>query len=125
MQRALSELATIFRKSIKKNDFVARVGLQEFAFVCHDVNSENAGAIARRIHQSVAELAIAPPGRSFTSETLSLSAGIALTPAATSATELLGQAELALTAARAHGGIRVYSSELEKTSGKACVLDAA
>ncbi|MCA1439006.1 GGDEF domain-containing protein [Ensifer sp. IC4062] len=123
--KVLSELATIFRKTIKKNDFVARVGPQEFAFVCYDVTAENAAAIARRIHQSVAELAITPPGRAFTSETLSLSAGIALTPAATSAAELLGQAELALTVARAHGGIRVYSSDIETTSGKACVPDAA
>ncbi|MDK1376332.1 MULTISPECIES: GGDEF domain-containing protein [unclassified Sinorhizobium] len=124
-QKVLSDLATIFRKTIKKNDFVARVGPQEFAFVCNDVTAENAEAIARRIHQSVAELAITPPGRAFTSETLSLSAGIALTTAATSAAELLGQAELALTAARANGGIRVYSSDIERTSGKAYVPDAA
>ncbi|MDK1489075.1 diguanylate cyclase [Sinorhizobium sp. 7-81] len=124
-QKVLSKLATSFRKTIKKNDFVARVGPQEFAFVCNDVTAEHAETIARRIHQSVTDMAITPPGRAFTSETLSLSAGIALTSAAASAAELLGQAELALAAARTQRGIQVFSADINRTHGKACVADAA
>ena len=43
--KALARLSALFRKSIKKNDFVARVGQQDFAFVCRDVSAENAEAM--------------------------------------------------------------------------------
>ena len=52
-ERAVKKLAPVFRKSVKKNDFVARTDADEFAFVFHDVSTENAEAIVQRIRASV------------------------------------------------------------------------
>lgn len=113
-EKALGKLSTLFRKSIKKSDFVARVGGQEFAFLCSDVTEENAQAIAQRIRQSVEALRVALPGRAFTAETLSLAAGIAVAQPMATPTDFMQQAELALSAARAgsRSGVLVYSAEL-------------
>ena len=48
-RKGAEEAGTEFRKSVKKNDFVARIGTDEFAFVFHDVSADNAEAIAQRI----------------------------------------------------------------------------
>lgn len=111
-EKALKKLAPVFRKSVKKNDFVARIGADEFAFVFHDVNTENAEAIAQRIRASVEGVQIALPNRTFTTETLSLSTGIAMALSASSGTDLFTQAELALAAVRANGkpGVLVFSA---------------
>ncbi|MNL18998.1 putative diguanylate cyclase YcdT [compost metagenome] len=113
-KKTLGKLSTLFRKSIKKSDFVARVGGQEFAFLCSDVTEENAEAIAQRIRQSVEALRVALPGRAFTTETLSLSAGIATAQPMATPTEFMHQAELALAAARtgSRSGILAYTAEL-------------
>lgn len=116
-EKALGKLSTLFRKSIKKSDFVARVGAQEFAFLCSDVTEENAEAIAQRIRQSVKALRVALPGRAFTAESLSLSAGIAMAQPRIEPNDLLQQAEQALAAARvgSRSGILAYSVDF---SGK-------
>lgn len=113
-EKALGKLSTLFRKSIKKSDFVARVGGQEFAFLCSDVTEENAEAIAQRIQQSVEALRVALPGRAFTTETLSLSAGIATAQPMATPADVMQQAELALAAARtgSRSGILAYTPEL-------------
>jgi diguanylate cyclase len=113
-ERAVKKLAPVFRKSVKKNDFVARTGADEFAFVFHDVNTENAEAIVQRIRASVESVQIVLPNRTFTRETLSLSTGIAMALTASSGTDLLTQAELALAAVRATGkpGILVFSAAI-------------
>lgn len=112
--KALGKLSTLFRKSIKKSDFVARVGGQEFAFLCSDVTEENADAIAQRIRQSVEALRVALPGRAFTAETLSLSAGIAMAQPMAAPNDFIQQAELALAAVRAgsRASTLAYSAEL-------------
>ncbi|MBD9648530.1 diguanylate cyclase [Ensifer sp. ENS09] len=110
--KALAKLSALFRKSIKKDDFVARVGQQEFAFLCRDVSAENAEAIARRLRQSVQELTVTLPGRAHTAETLSLAAGITLAQPASTSADLLSQAEQALTGARDGAGILCYSAAL-------------
>ncbi|WP_158665096.1 GGDEF domain-containing protein [Ensifer adhaerens] len=108
--KALAKLSALFRKSIKKNDFVARVGQQDFAFVCRDVSAENAEVIARRLRQSVTELTVTLPGRTHTAATLSLAAGIAIAQPASTSADLLSQAELALAGARDGTGILCYSA---------------
>ncbi len=114
VEKTLGKLSTLFRKSIKKNDFVARVGGQEFAFICSNVTQENAAAIALRIRQSVEALRVALPGRAFTPEALSLSAGIAMAQPTDAPSDFIQKAELALAAARAgsRSGILAYSAEL-------------
>ncbi|HEV7310253.1 GGDEF domain-containing protein [Ensifer sp.] len=107
--KALAKLSTLFRRSIKKNDFVARIGQQEFAFLCRDVSADNAEAIARRLQQQVRDLRIALPGRTHTVETLSFTAGVTMAQPASTSDELLRQADLALSTARSSSGIRSYS----------------
>lgn len=113
-EKALGKLSTLFRKSIKKSDFVARLGGQDFAFLCSDVTEQNAEAIAQRIRGSVEALRVALPGRAYATETLSLSAGIATAQPMTTPADFLQQAEVALAAARAgsRSGILAYSADL-------------
>lgn len=113
-EKALKKLAPVFRKSVKKNDFVARTGADEFAFVFQDVNTENAESIVQRIRAAVEAVQIALPNRTFTTESLSLSTGIAMALTASSGTDLFTQAELALAAVRASGrpGVLVFSAAI-------------
>lgn len=119
-EKALKKLAPVFRKSVKKNDFVARIGTDEFAFVFHDVSTDNAEAIAQRIRACVEAVQIALPNRTFTSKTLSLSIGIAMALIASSSTDLITQAELALHAVRAGGnrGVLVFSAAIGSRATK-------
>ncbi|MCK3775329.1 GGDEF domain-containing protein [Ensifer sesbaniae] len=123
--KALARLSALFRKSIKKNDFVARVGQQDFAFVCRDVSAENAEAIARRLLQSVKAMKVTLPGRVHTVETLSLAAGITVAQPTSTSADLLIQAELALSAARDGAGILRYSAALGRDRGKIYGQNAA
>lgn len=123
--KALTKLSALFRKSIKKNDLVARIGPQDFAFICRDASTENAEAIARRLRQSVEALRITLPGRAHTAETLSLAAGIAAAQSTATSNELLAQAELALIAARNGNGILGYSAALGGNGGKTYGRNAA
>ncbi|HXV32298.1 MAG TPA: GGDEF domain-containing protein, partial [Sinorhizobium sp.] len=119
-EKVLRRLSAVLRRSIKKDDFVARFSPQVFAFVCNDVNGENAEAIARRIQEVIANLPIAPAGRVSTGERLCLSAGIALSERATCPSDLLRQAEAALAVARSDtgGGIRAYAADLARKRGE-------
>ncbi len=114
VEKALKKLAPEFRKSVKKNDFVARIGTDEFAFVFHDVSADNAEAIAQRISTSVEGVQVALPNRSFTTQTLSLSTGIAMAFTASGGVDLFTQAELALRAVRGSGkpGTLVFSAAI-------------
>jgi diguanylate cyclase len=123
--KALTKLSALFRKSIKKNDFVARVGQQDFAFVCRDASVENAEAIVRRLCQSVEELKVTLPGRAHTAETLSLAAGITIAQPASTSADLLTQAELALAGARDGAGILCYSAALGRDRGRTYGQNAA
>lgn len=119
-EKALKKLAPVFRKSVKKNDFVARVGADEFAFVFHDVSAENAEAIAQRIRAAVEAMQIALPNRTFTTQSLSLSTGISMALTASGSADLLAQAELALQAVRAGGrpGTLVFSAAIGSRAAK-------
>ncbi len=120
VEKLLKKLAALFRKSIKKNDFVARLGSDEFGFIFEDLSADNASTIAARIRASVEAIETALPNRAFTKSTVSLSAGIAMGESATGATDLYQQAELALKAARADGGsgVLVFSSAIGSQAGK-------
>lgn len=98
--RILRRLAVIFRKTIKKNDFVARVGGDEFAFFFGDVTSDAARAIAERLHQAVMDNLIFATDSDGETTGLELALGVAITDDAMSPAQLLAQGEAALTAAR-------------------------
>lgn len=98
--RILKRLATIFRKSIKKNDFVARTGIDAFSFLFDGVSFEAARGIAERLHASVVDNLVFATDDGNTSGHLDLMMGYAMTKDAVSAPQLIGQAETALAAAR-------------------------
>lgn len=114
LEKALKKLAPTFRRSIKKNDFVGRIGLDALAFLFSDVNAANAETIVERIRASIEAMDIPLPERSFTPERLSLSAGISMTDAASGDVDLMNQAELALQAVKAtgHPGQLVFSAAI-------------
>jgi diguanylate cyclase len=96
--KALRRFATLFRKTIKKDDFVARIGGNEFAFLFAGVSQNTAEAIAERLRQNVAAL------RFVTSEGegehLTVSIGVAAVDGTATPAEFFGHAELALLSAR-------------------------
>ncbi|WP_313612824.1 GGDEF domain-containing protein [Rhizobium sp.] len=96
--KALRRFATLFRKTIKKDDFVARIGGNEFAFLFAGVSQNTAEAIAERLRQNVAAL------RFVTSEGegehLTVSIGVAAVDGTTTPAEFFSHAELALLSAR-------------------------
>ncbi len=96
--KALRRFATLFRKTIKKDDFVARIGGNEFAFLFTGVSQNTAEAIAGRLRQNVEAL------RFVTSEGegehLTVSIGVAAVDGTATPAEFFGHAELALLSAR-------------------------
>ncbi|MCO6177768.1 diguanylate cyclase [Ciceribacter sp. RN22] len=98
--RILKRLAAILRKSIKKNDFVARIGADEFAFLFADVDDAAARTIAGRIHDSVENGLVFATADGEDNGALGLSIGIALSDDAESAQHLTARAEQALAAAK-------------------------
>lgn len=99
--RIIKKAAAIFRKAIKKNDFLARTGKSDFAFLLRDVDRDSVQAIADRLSASIADnLVFAVSDRSSTG--LQLSIGVALTAEAFSPPQLRLQAATALEAALAN-----------------------
>jgi diguanylate cyclase len=96
--KALRRLAALFRKTIKKDDFVARIGGDEFAFLFAGVPQNTAEAIAERLRQSVEALRFATSGGD--GEHLTVSIGVAAVGGTATAAEFFGHAELALLSAR-------------------------
>ncbi|TCR93004.1 GGDEF domain-containing protein [Rhizobium sp. BK376] len=98
----LKKLGMVFRKSVKKNDFVARLGGDDFSFIFSDVGTEDALAIATRLRASVEENLVYATSDKTDPGRLTISIGIALGTDASSAAQLMGHAEKALTAAQAN-----------------------
>ncbi|WP_416796099.1 diguanylate cyclase domain-containing protein [Ciceribacter azotifigens] len=98
--RILKRLAAILRKSIKKNDFVACIGADDFAFLFADVDIAAARTIAGRIHDSVENGLVFATAAGEGNGALGLSIGIALSDGAESAQHLVAQAEQALAVAK-------------------------
>ncbi|MEZ2129166.1 MULTISPECIES: GGDEF domain-containing protein [unclassified Sinorhizobium] len=99
--RILRKLAALFRRSIKKNDFVAHIGDDEFAFLFGSTGIQDALAIGERLRSAVEDNIVfatsdkADPGR------LTISLGIASGADAPTATRLQANGEAALSAAKA------------------------
>lgn len=114
--KALRRLAALFRKTIKKDDFVARIGGDEFAFLFAGVPQNTAEAIAERLRQSVEALRFATSGGD--GEHLTVSIGVAEVDGTATAAEFFGHAELALLSARcgARNCVVGYSREVAQHS---------
>lgn len=102
--RILKRLAAIFRKTIKKHDFVARSGGDEFAFLFSDVTAKDAYAIAERLHAAVEDNLVFAAEHKGIQGSLELSIGFAMSDDAEYAMQMIACAEAAL--AVAHGNSR-------------------
>lgn len=91
--RILKKAASIFRKVIKKNDFVARIGKGEFAFLFGEVSRDAIRPIAERLSAAIADnLVFSTPEGSARAE---LMIGVALGADAISPQQLRQQAAAA------------------------------
>lgn len=118
--RLLKHMAAIFRKTIKKNDFVARIDGDAFAFLFRDVTGEDAHVIAERLHAAIENNLVfaAEPGAHCGG--LGLSIGIAPSATADSPMQWLANAEKALQAARANPRqpIAVYPAAVGRATAR-------
>jgi diguanylate cyclase (GGDEF)-like protein len=96
----LKKLGALLRKTVKKNDFVARMSGDDFGFLFSDVGMDDAMAIATRLRTSVEENLVYATSDRTDPGKLTVSVGIALSAGATSAAQLMAQAQAALTAAQ-------------------------
>lgn len=104
--KILKKSAVVFRKTIKKDDFLARIGKGEFAFLFHHVNRDAIRPIAKRLASSIVEnLAFASSDGQQTG--LRLSMGAALASKAFSPQQLRQQAVMAAEASQANPRIGV------------------
>jgi diguanylate cyclase len=98
--RIVKKAGSIFRKTIKKNDFLARIGKGEFAFLLRDVSRESIKPIADRLTAAIADNLIF--AASDGAATVRLTIGAALRADAFSPQQLRQQAVLAAEASRAN-----------------------
>lgn len=98
--RAVGE--SLARSFIRKNDFVARYGGDEFAVLLHDTNASSAERIVRRFVDSVAKIRIA----AGEDEEVSLACSVGYTELADSDTaeSVVNRADRGLYAVKARGG---------------------
>jgi diguanylate cyclase (GGDEF)-like protein len=114
----LRDMARTIVESTRSDDLLARLGDEEFAFLCRDVDAMRAARAGRRLRETIAgrEVDVRAGGRPLRL-TLSLGvADLALLHEPT-AEALLKAAESALTIARRAGGDRleIYDPENEPT----------
>ncbi len=100
--KLMKKLGNLFRKSIKKNDFVSRVEGDEFAFLFANVGMRDAIAIADRLRQSVEENMVFATSDKSDPGKLTISIGIALSGDAATGTQLQANARVALLAAQSN-----------------------
>ena len=100
--KLMKKLAGLFRKSIKKNDFVSRVEGDEFAFIFANVGMRDAVLIAERLRNSVEENMVFATTDKSDPGKLSISLGIALSGDAATGAQLQANARVALLAAQSN-----------------------
>ncbi|WJH39558.1 diguanylate cyclase [Aliirhizobium terrae] len=104
-QRIVKKAAAVFRKTIKKNDFVARIGKGEFAFLFRDVSRESIKPIADRLAGAIADNLVF--AASDGSNSVALMIGAAMKADAFSPQQLRLQAVAASDTAKANPRMRV------------------
>lgn len=121
--RALRRLAALFRKSVKKHDFVGRTGGNEFSFLFSEVPLNAAENIADRLRRTVEGLRFMT--QAGPQEKLTVSIGVASVDGTTSAADFYGRGELALLAARCLDGNCVvpYSRSVAKRTRNSYLME--
>lgn len=100
--RLLKKLAGLFRKSVKKNDFVARTEADEFAVLFANVGMQDAIAIAERLRASVEDNLVFAASDKADRGRLTISIGVALSTDAATPGQLQANARVALLAAQSN-----------------------
>ena len=105
--RVVKRFAVILRRSVKRSDYVARIGPQHFAILFEDILPEKAVPIALRIHDAI-EARMSPAGTPVAGM-LSITMGIAgASGPGSSASDLLHKAYDAVAQARREGRPAIY-----------------
>jgi diguanylate cyclase len=105
--RVVRRLATILRRTVKRSDFVARIGPQHFALIFEDILPDKAVNIALRLHGAI-ETKLSPKGDPLAG-LLSVNMGIAgAAGPGLSADDLLQRAHDAVIEARKEGRPAIY-----------------
>ena len=105
--RVVKRFATILRRTVKRTDFVARIGPQYFALIFEDILPDKAVNIALRLHGAI-EAKLSPKGDPMAG-LLSVNMGVAgAAGPGLSADDLLQQAHDAVIQARREGRPAIY-----------------
>jgi diguanylate cyclase (GGDEF)-like protein/PAS domain S-box-containing protein len=101
---ALRRLASCLQECLQREgDVACRYGGEEFVIILTDTGLEGASHVAARIHQRVAEMAIAHPGGELGRLTVSIGLAIATPGQDAAPDQLIAQADQALYAAKHRG----------------------
>jgi diguanylate cyclase (GGDEF)-like protein/PAS domain S-box-containing protein len=102
---ALRTTAALLREQVRRNDYVARVGGDEFGMVLKNTNLENAAHIARKLNASIHATRLALPVGAIQ---LQASIGVAEAPThGRRARDLVSAADVALYQSKRHGRNRI------------------
>lgn len=110
--RIVRKAGSIFRKAIKKNDFLARTGKDEFAFLLSNVERDSIQPIADRLTAQVSDHLVFATSNGVGKASVEIAIGVALGSEAFSPQQLRLQAATALEVSRSRGRIAVYSPEI-------------
>lgn len=101
---ALRRVATCLQECLQREgDVACRFGGEEFVIILTDTGPEGASHVAARVHQRVAELAIAHPGAELGRLTVSIGLAVAMPGQDAEPDQLIAQADQALYAAKHKG----------------------
>jgi len=101
---ALRHIAQILAAEVREDDCVARYGGEEYAILCGDIDSAQAGALAERCRLRVEQSPLHERGRQIP---VTLSLGVADASAVTNSRQLIEAADTALYQAKQDGRNRV------------------
>jgi diguanylate cyclase len=105
--RVVKRFSAILRRTVKRTDYVARVGTQHFAIIFDNILPETAVSIALRVHGAI-EAKLSPSSNSVAG-VLSVTMGIAAASGPGSTTDdLMQQAQNAVAQARKEGRPAIY-----------------
>ena len=105
--RVVKRFAAILQRTVKRTDYVARIGPQHFVLIFEDILPEKAVRIALRVHEAIE--AKMSTGRAPGADLLSVTMGVAsATGSDHSADDLLQKAHDAVVQARKEGRPAIY-----------------
>ena len=111
--RLLAMVAGMVRSTLRSEDMLARLGGDEFAVLLPGIHVDDAAAVAERVRSVVDECRFVEDGQGFA---LGLSIGMTAITGFASASEVLGQADIACYTAKSEGRNRVAIYEPEATA---------